>query len=134
MGDQDQFFKRIAIASLIANVVSAIVGVIGVFCIFHPLKQPASSTPQAPYAATSPSTLPGPGENLPIDSGNSEESSGRYDAPTQRFWGDDAIGNLFRLFFSRPLFWVPAVLLLLAGSQVLKRWGNSHPVKTTSGP
>jgi hypothetical protein len=126
MGDQDRFFKRVAIASLIVNILSAAVGVIGVWCIFHPPRLPETPTSQAPRSSpsVSPSTSPGPGENLPIDSGPSEERSDHGYAPAKHFWGDDPVSDAFRVFFGRPLLWVPAMLLLFASSQVLRRWGN----------
>lgn len=52
-----------------------------------------------------------------------------YIAPTspppvpdgKRFWGDDAISNLFANFFSRPSLWIPVSLAMLLTYFALKR-------------
>jgi hypothetical protein len=124
MGDQDRFFKRIAIASLVTNILGAAVGVVGAYSVLHPPRLPETPASQAPRSA-SPSTSPGPGES-PIDSGKLEEDSDHDYVPAKQFWGDDPISDVFRILFRRPIFWIPAMLLLLAGSQVLRRLGNSQ--------
>lgn len=112
MGDQDQFFKRIAIATLVVNTLAVIVAIVGIFCTFYLAKPPGLPASQATQSQST---------NLPIDSGHPETGSSP-ESTQKQFWGDDTVSLAFRAFFSHPLFWIPAMLLLVALSQILGRW------------
>jgi hypothetical protein len=51
-------------------------------------------------------------DHPPVDLGELGHFTDEY-MSVKRFWGDDAISNLFANFFSRPSLWIPVSLALL---------------------
>lgn len=47
----------------------------------------------------------------------------------KRFWGDDAISNLFANFFSRPSLWIPVSLAMLLTYFALKRVRSKRSIE-----
>jgi len=51
----------------------------------------------------------------------------------KRFWSDDALGNLFANFFSRPSIWIPVSLVLLLTYFALTRLRSKQSIEKMKG-
>lgn len=109
------------ILTLLVGTLSLVVSVLGVWWSYIPPYIP-------PYIAPS---SPPPVPDGPFQDYLGSEL-GRFNDKylgMKRFWGDDAISNLFANFFSRPSLWIPVSLALLLTYFALTRVRSKRSIK-----